>query len=139
MQIFVKIKQASKRRLVIEKQPIDIANIGNAPTLRALISAVVTQQVAAFNAKMLDAPILFFLTDHQIKDAAATGKVGFGAIHTEGKADLHKSIKVAVDAHNDGLFVVAVNDIIIEELDDFVVLNQDAVVTFIRLTLLIGR
>jgi hypothetical protein len=139
MQIFVKIKQAGKRRLVIEKQSIDIANIGNAPTLRALISAVVTQQVAAFNAKMLDAPILLFLTDHQIKDAAATGKVGFGTLYNDKKADLNQSIKVAIDAHTDGLFVVAVNDIIVEELDDFIVLNQDAVVTFIRLTLLIGR
>jgi hypothetical protein len=139
MQLFIKLKQAGKRRLVLEKQAIEIAEIGSSPSLKTLVSAVVTQQVAAYNAKTLEKPFFNFLTKTEIADAATTGKVGFGTIYKDGKADVNQAIKVAIDAHIDGLFVVAVNDIIVEELDDFVVLKDDSVITFIRLTLLIGR
>jgi hypothetical protein len=139
MQLYIKLKQAGKRRLLIEKQAIEIEDIGTSPTLKTLISAVVSQQVAVYNDKTPENSIINFLTDTQIEDAAATGKVGFGAIYHEQKADVQKAIKVALEAHIDGLFVVAVDDIIVEHLDDWVVLNPKAVVLFIRLTLLIGR
>jgi hypothetical protein len=139
MQIHIKLKQAGKRRLILEKQAIEIENIGKTPTLQALITAIVTQQVAANNAKTLDKPIINFLTKNQINDAAATGKVGFGAIYNDKKADLNQAIKVAIEAHIDGLFAVAVDDKIVEKLDTIVDLNDNSVVTFLRLTLLIGR
>jgi hypothetical protein len=139
MQIYIKLKQAGKRRLILEKQAIKIENIGKTPTLQALITAVVTQQVAAYNAKTIDEPIINFLTETQINDAAATGKVGFGTIYNDKKADLNQAIKVAIEAHIDGLFAVAIDDKIVEKLDTFVVLSEKTVVTFLRLTLLIGR
>jgi hypothetical protein len=139
MQIYIKLKQAGKRRLILEKQAIEIENIGKTPTLQALITAVVTQQVAAYNAKTIDEPIINFLTETQINDAAATGKVGFGTIYNDKKADLNQAIKVAIEAHIDGLFAVAIDDKIVEKLDTFVVLSEKTVVTFLRLTLLIGR
>ncbi len=139
MQIYIKLKQAGKRRLVLEKQAIEIPDIGNSPTLRSFITAIVTQQVAAYNAKTLDTPIINFLTETQIEDAAAVGKVGFGAIYNDKKADVQKAIQVAIEAHIDGLFVVAVDDKIVKKLDDFIALNKKTVITFIRLSLLIGH
>jgi hypothetical protein len=139
MQIYIKLKQAGKRRLILEKQAIEIENIGKTPTLQALITVVVTQQVAAYNAKTIDKPILNFLTENQINDAAATGKIGFGAIYNDKKADLNQAIKVALEAHIDGLFAVAIDDKIVEKLDTIVDLSEKTVVTFLRLTLLIGR
>lgn len=139
MHLFIKLKQAGKRRLVLEKQQIEIANIGKTPTLQALIAAVVAQQVAAYNAKTLEKPLIDFLTEHQIDDHAATGKVGFQTIYNDKKADVEKAIKVATEAHIDGLFVVAIDDKIVEKLDDTVVLNDNSALTFLRLTLLIGR
>jgi hypothetical protein len=139
MQVYIKLKQAGKRRLILEKQAIDIEDISPTPTLRTLITAIVTQQVAAYNAKTLDEPIISFLTKNQINDAAATGKVGFGTIYNDKKADLNQAIKVALEAHIDGLFVVAVDDKIVEKLDTIVDVNDNSVVIFLRLTLLIGR
>jgi hypothetical protein len=139
MQIFIKLKQAGKRRLILEKQAIEIAEIGNSVSLKTLISAVVTQQVAGYNAKTLENPIINFLTETQIDDAATTGKVGFGAIYNDKKADLQLALKVAIEAHIDGLFVVAIDDKIVEKLDDVVILKPDSVAMFIKLTLLIGR
>jgi hypothetical protein len=139
MQIYIKIKQAGKRRLILEKQAIEIENLGKTPTLQALITAVVSQQVAAYNAKTLDEPIINFLTKNQINDAVATGKVGFSAIYNDKKADLNQAIKVAIEAHIDGLFAVAVDDKIVEKLDNFIGLKEKTLIIFIRLTLLIGR
>ena len=139
MQIYIKLKQAGKRRLILEKQAIEIPDIGNSPTLRSFITAVVTQQVAAYNAKTLETPIIKFLTKTQIDNAATVGKVGFGAIYNDKKADVQKAIQVAIEAHIDGLFVVAVDDKIMEKLDDCIVLKDNSVITFMRLTLLIGR
>lgn len=86
-----------------------------------------------------DAPIINFLKETQIDDAAATGKVGFGTIYHDKKADLNKAIQVALESYIDGLFAVAIDDKIVEKLDDIVVLKEKTVITFIRLTLLIGR
>jgi hypothetical protein len=139
MQIFIKLKQAGKRRLVLEKQALEIADIGSSVSLKTLISAVVTQQVASYNSKTLEEPIFKFLTETQIEDEATTGKVSFGAIYNDKKADLNKAIQVALEAHIDGLYVVAVDDKIVEKLEDVLELNEKTVITFIRLTLLIGQ
>jgi hypothetical protein len=139
MQVYIKIKQAAKRRLILEKQAIDIEDISSTPTLRTLITAVVTQQVTAYNAKTLEKPFINFLTKTQIEDSTAIGKVGFGTIYHDNKADLNKAIQVALAAFIDGLIAVAIDDKIVEKLDDFIVLKEKTVITFIRLTLLIGR
>jgi hypothetical protein len=138
MQIFVKMKQAGRRRLVLEKQALQIADIGAEPTLQELIIAIVTQQVEAYNAKELERPMVDFLTQTQIEDAAAVGKVGFGSIYHDKKANLPKAIQNAIEAHIDGLFVVAANDKVVKELSDVVVLDKNTVLTFVKLTLLAG-
>jgi hypothetical protein len=138
MQIHIKVKQAGRRRHILEKQPIEIAEIGHNPTLRAVIIAVVTQQVNAYNAKELERPMVDFLTETQIENAASVGKVGFGSIYHEQKADLPKAIQNAIEAHIDGLYIVAVNEKVVENLDEIVVLNEKTVLTFLKLTLLMG-
>jgi hypothetical protein len=137
--IHIKLKQAGKRRLILEKQAIEIESIGKTPDLRTLITAIVTQQVHAYNAKTLEKHIVDFLTPTQIEDAVASGKVGFGSIYNEQKADLTQAIQNAIEAHIDGLFVVAVNDKVVDTLDSLVALEDGAVIMFIRLTLLIGQ
>jgi hypothetical protein len=138
MQIHIKIKQAGRRRLVLEKQALQIADIGTEPTLQELIIAIVTQQVEAYNAKELERPLVDFLTETQIDNAAAVGKVSFGSIYHDKKANLAKAIQNAIEAHIDGLFVVAANDKVVKKLSDVVVLDKHTVLTFIKLTLLMG-
>ncbi len=139
MQIYIKLKQAGKRRLVLEKQAIEIADIGTQPTLKSLIVAIATQQVEAYNAKTVEKPVLAFLTDPQIDYSAKVGAVRFGTIYNDKKADVQKSTYEALIAHVDGLYVVAVNDKIVEKLENIIDLTETSVVTFIRLTLLIGQ
>jgi hypothetical protein len=136
MQIQIKVKQAGRRRLIVENQRITIEDIGSKPTLRQLITAIVTQQVDAYNAKTLERPILDFLTETQIGYAAHAGKVGFGSIYHAKKADLPQAIQNAIHAHVDGLFLVAVDQHVVADLDTTVHLSESSVLTFIKLTLL---
>jgi hypothetical protein len=138
MQIFIKIKQAGKRRLVLDNQEITIENIGEKPTLRDLVEAVVKQQVNAYNHKTIEKPIVDFLTENQLDNAAAIGKISFGSIYNEEKADLNKAIQVALEAHIDGLFAIAIDGKIVEKLDDIIFIKENSVLMFIKLTLLMG-
>ena len=137
MNLYIKLKQAGKRRLILDKQAITINELSESPTLKDLIVAVVTQQVAAYNAKTVAKPMVDFLTENQIQNAANNGKVGFGTIYNEGKADLEKAIQNALYAHIDGLFAVAIDDKIVEKLDDNITIEENSVLMFIKLTLLI--
>ncbi len=137
MNLYIKLKQAGKRRLILDKQAITINELGEKPTLKDLIVAVVTQQVEAYNAKTVEKPMVDFLTENQIQNAAENGKVSFGTIYNEGKADLEKAIQNAIYAHIDGLFAVAIDDKIIEKLEDSINIEENAVLMFIKLTLLI--
>ncbi len=138
MNLHYKLKQLGKRRPILEKQPIELPGLGHGPTLRQLIEAVVAQQVAAYNAKTLEKPLFSYLTESQIADGLQAGKVGFSAIYHPDKADLAKALQTAIEAHVDGLFAVAVNDKVVDDLETAVNLDENTVLTFIKLTLLKG-
>jgi hypothetical protein len=138
MQIYIKLKQAGKRRLLLDNQAITIEELGENPTLRDLIKAVVTQQVNAYNAKTLEQPLVDFLTETQIQHAAENGKIGFGTIYNEGKADLAQAHQNAIEAHIDGLFAVGIDGKMIEKLAENISIKENAVVLFVKLTLLVG-
>ena len=136
MQFYIKIKQLSKRRAVLEKQLFEIQDLPEKATLRDFITAVVTQQVEAYNAKKHEQNVLPFLTSEQIEDGAAVGKVGFGAIYSKEKADLEKAIANAILAFEDGLYKVFIDENEVQHIDDEVFINKESVVMFLRLNLI---
>ena len=136
MQFYIKIKQLSKRRAVLEKQLFEIEDLPEKATLRDFITAVATQQVEAYNAKKHEQNVLPFLTSEQIEDGAAVGKVGFGAIYGEEKANVEKAIVNAIIAFEDGLYKIFINDNEVQHIDNEVFINKESVVMFLRLTLL---
>jgi hypothetical protein len=138
MQIQLKIKQAGKRKWILDNCPIDIELKGNITTLEELISQIVWQQVNDYNAKIIEKQIVDFLTTDQIEAKANTGKVGFGAIYHEGKADVKVAVKNALYAFIDGLYAVAINKKAISDLKEEIVLKENYEMIFIKLTLLRG-
>lgn len=136
MQFYIKIKQLSKRRAVLEKQLFEIEDLSEKATLRDFIAAVVTQQVEAYNVKKHEQNVLPFLTSEQIEDGAAVGKVGFGAIYSEEKADLTKAITNAILAFEDGLYKIFIDDDEIQHIDKEIFIDKESVVMFLRLTLI---
>jgi hypothetical protein len=138
MQIYVKVKQAGKRSWMLAKQPIQIADIGDSPTLKTLLIAIVTTQVQAFNDKILTKPVAMFLADDQIQTHVRVGKVGFGAVYRGETADLHQAIQQMLIAFEDGLYAVAVDEQIIQHLDTVLTIHPEMVVMFLKLSLLSG-
>ena len=138
MKIIVRAKQAGRKHALIENKPIEIDDIGKSPTLKIFLKAVVKQQVEEFNAKPTEKNLLPFLSKDEIEQKAEGGKIGFGSIYNENKANLKAAQETALQAFEDGMFAVFVNDNEIQKLDKVVSLDDETVITFIRLTFLAG-
>lgn len=138
MQITFKAKQAGRKHALIENRKIEIENIGEKPTLEALIKAIVKQQVEEFNTKSPEKNLVSFLSKDDIAEQASNGKVGFKTIYNDNKADVEKAQETALLAFNDGLFSVFADDTEIQKTTDEIEIRDATVFTFIRLTFLAG-
>jgi len=88
---------------------------------------------------VLDAILLPFLTQEQIEDQSIAGKVQFGRIYSDKKADPQKAIDTTLQGFEDGLFRVMINHAEAETLDAPIAIKDGDTLTFIRLTFLTGR
>lgn len=141
MEIKVTVKQLGKKHPVLSEQKLEIDHHESRISLEDLLKRVVQQQVKAFNAKSFEAEdedrskipnenYLNILTD--------TGKAGFGSIYNQKRADLEKAQENAIQAFEDGIFVVFYNDQPIENITYIIDLSLQHTFTFIRLTFLAG-
>jgi len=137
MNIYIKLKSAGKRRPVLENVPYDLPD--GIRTLRQLIDAVVRQEVDTYNSRGVENALVPFLTETQIAEQSTVGKVGFGRIYSDKKADPEKASEAALQGFEDGLFRVLINDTEVSELDGAVEIKNNDTLTFIRLTFLAGR
>jgi len=137
MQVFINVKSIGKRKPILAKEPYELPDDIN--TLKDLITTIVTKEVHKYNERGVDEMLIPFLSDAQIKDQSTAGKVGFGRLYSDKKAHLEKAINVALVAFVDGLFKVVINEREIEGLDTQINLQENDLLTFIRLTFLAGR
>lgn len=110
-------------------------------SLKDLISALVTLEVQRYNDASNTENILPFLTDEAYQDGLDAGKVHFNTpISTEKRSiqALAPAIDNALQAFEDGLFKVFINDTEITDSSPFEI-HENATVTLIRLTFLAGR
>ena len=118
MQVYVKIKALGKRRDVLPSRPYELPE--GIASLRQLLTAFVAAEVARFNGKDTEAPLLSCLSVEEIEARAASGKVGFGRLWS-------------------GLVRVLMDEAELTELDAPLEVRDGAVFTFVRLTFLAGR
>jgi len=131
----IKLKQLGKKKVhTIELQFETVPK-----TLGELLGACVESGVAAFNEKRENNKLLPFLSPSQIEEQSTSGKVGFGEINNNEKADVEKSLEEVYQAFLDGLFVVFIDEEEIKKLDQEIDLKEGVELTMIRLTFLTGR
>ena len=136
MKVFVRIKSLKKRKSA-ELHSYELSEgIG---TVRGLIAAFVHAEVERFNDKDTELPLLALMSAEEIDDNAKAGKVAFGRLWSDNKADEAKAVEAAFAAFDDGLFRVLMDDEELRELDHPVKITEGTVFTFIRLTFLAGR
>lgn len=136
MTIFVKVKSPGARRH-LSALPVELPSVPL--TLEELMEQIVRENVAAYNAKRVDADVVALLTQESIETQGATGKVGFGRRFGGKAADVTKSVEAAVLAFQDGLYRVFIDEQEATDLQGALQLRDGAEVVFLRFTFLAGR
>ena len=137
MQVYVRVKTLGKRKDVMPPKPYELPEgIGS---LRELLTAFIEAEVERYNGKGPEAPLLSCLTAEEIAAQSETGKVSFGRLWSDQKGDKAKAVKTAIQAFDDGLVRILMDETELTELDAPLIVPEGAVFTFIRLTFLAGR
>ena len=137
MRIYIQMKAAGKRKPVLDNVPYELPEeIG---TLRDFLSALVKIEVERYNQKGTDVQVVPYLTKEEVEDQASLGKVGFGRIYSDKKADPAKAVENAIQCFEDGLIRVFQNDQERKSLEEPLYPKEGDRFTLIRLTFLAGR
>lgn len=138
MQIYVQQKALGKRK-PLAKIPMEIPDSAKLETAADFLREIVLLEVQKYNAKEPGESLLPFLTEAEISAQAEAGKVGFGTIYNEKKADPEKAVQNALQCFADGLVRVFQNEQEIKTKEEPIALKEGDVFTFIRMTFLTGR
>lgn len=118
--------------------PPDFGDGGGHLTLRDLIARIVRAEVTGFRKRQEERRVVRVLTSRQIADAAVKGKIVSGGSELEQQVDDDHAEAAALQAFEDGLYMVVIDDQQARELDREVFIQPDSRVTFLRLTMLAG-
>ncbi|MHC4401069.1 MAG: hypothetical protein ACYTG0_15440 [Planctomycetota bacterium] len=119
--------------------PPDEVAEGGSTTLRVFIEGVVRREVAAFRKRQADRQFIRALTARQIHRGVEAGKIESGGSEIEPQeVDEEQAVATAIEAFQDGMYLVVIDGEDHRNLDAQVFLQPDSRVTFVRLTLLAG-
>ncbi len=107
-------------------------------SLGELIARIVREQVRMFGERQAQKRLVNALTESAIAEAAARGKVDMGGRDDGSEVDPDAAVATALQAFQDGLYFVFVDDLHIDDLDLPVRLRLESRVTFLRLVALAG-
>lgn len=111
---------------------------GGETTLRDLISRVVRGEVDAFRTRQEERKLIKALSAADIEKGAVRGKIDMGGRDLDQKVDTDDAIGVALQAFEDGLYLVIVDGEEKRNLDAQVFVKPDSTVAFVRLVMLAG-
>lgn len=107
-------------------------------TLRQLITRIVLAEVQAFRDRQDERKMLKALTSAQIDAGLAKGKVDMGGRDLKQEVDEEESVAAALQAFEDGIYMVVLDGEEQKDLDKQIYLKPDSRITFIRLAMLSG-
>ena len=137
MEIKVNIKHMGKKKKSVEPK---IYQLMSAPsTVKELILAVTQAGVEDYNLRQENKELLTCLTRQEIEDKAEAGKISFGTIYGDRKADLKEAQDNAIQCFEDGIYRIFLDNRPLESLDEPIEITGKTVFTFVRLTMLAGR
>lgn len=141
MEIKVTVKQLGKKHPVLSEQKLEIRYSDSTISLEELLKLIVQQQVETFNSKSFeqeDQDYTKIPEENYLNILTDTGKVGFGSIYNEKKANIQKAQENAILAFEDGMYAVFYNDEQLQDLTQIIDLSLQHTFAFIRLTFLAG-
>ena len=117
--------------------PPDLGD-GGSLTLRDLIGRVVRTEVEAFHKRQQERRLFRALTEKQIQEGTAKGKIEAGGSDLHQKVDAGEAVATALEAFEDGLYLVVIDEQEQRSLDAQIFLQPDSTVAFVRLVMLAG-
>jgi hypothetical protein len=140
--IMVEGKVAGQKRSLftdwrIELPPLD-ENQGDHLKLRDLITLIVMKEVEAFQLRQEKRKLAQVMSQQEIERSVVTGKVDPGERDLQQQVIVDEAVGVALQAFEDGLYFVFVDDVQQTSLDSEVYLKTNSKVLFLRLTALVG-
>jgi hypothetical protein len=118
--------------------PPDEHGDGEPLTLRQLITRVVLQEVEAFGRRQEERRFVRILTERQIEVGLTKGRVDSGGRELHQPVDGEAAVGNALQAFEDGIYLVVLDGEEQRDLDREVHLQPDSHLVFIRLVMLAG-
>jgi hypothetical protein len=137
LKVYITVKSLGKKKNHLDRLAWQLSEAPS--TLRSLIIDIVATNVRLFNDRQTEVPLVPFLTKADIELQSTSGKVGFGTLYNEKKADEEEAAATTLLAFEDGLFRVFIKDNEIDNLDAPLALQEGDEIAFIRFTMLAGR
>jgi len=106
--------------------------------LRDLITSIVMKEVEAFKSRQIERRLVRLMSNAEIEQGAQRGKIDPGERDLQQSVNIDESVGVALQAFEDGLYFVFIDEIRQANLDSEVFLKTDSKVVFLRLTALVG-
>lgn len=128
-----------RRALLADRSvPLDLDPASDALTLRELLTAIVTREVGAFDARQARDRLARVLLPAEIEQGAARGKIDLGGHDTQQTVDAAAAVAAALQAFEDRLFLVVLDGTQLAALDQPVVVHEGSHLLFVRLVALVG-
>ena len=137
MKLKTEVKQAGKKENRIVHAELILDRVPE--TVRELIVSAVKATRNAFLYKKAQAPEMLVLSREEIENRAASGKIGFDFIYNEKEGNEADAIETALQAFEDGLVAIFIDDKRYEDLNAPLNLTGDETLCFIKLAMLAGR
>jgi hypothetical protein len=138
--LLVQGKSLGRRQPLFADFSIPVPETQGEPlTLRELITLIVAQQVAEHEDRVRQRQFLRVLTEREVAEGAERGKIESGGSEIPPQpVDCDAAIETALQAFEDGLYLVALDGQTVDSLDMRPQLHSDSRIAFVRLTLLAG-
>jgi hypothetical protein len=119
--------------------PLPPGTGGEGTTLRDIIAQLVHTEVSSFKERQEQRRVFRVLTARGIEAGVQKGKIELGGSEMPAQAvDEEAAVAAALQAFEDGLYLVIIDEQEHKSLDSQVYLQPDSRITFVRLTLLAG-
>lgn len=138
MQLKVNVKKMTGKQCTVGQIELECSE--GISTVQELLSEVVTGMVQDFKKKKQRGEnFLSVLTNQEIEEKSASGKIGFGILYGKKNPSLEKSIQAAWECFEDGMVALFIDGVQMERLKENISLHEGSELTFVKLIPLAGR